>query len=132
MCIWDRHNSIIGFKNGYKTLLGERGLSLSGGQIQRISIARALIKNPQILLFDDCLSSVDTHTEKKILLNLKRTCQNKTKIVVSNRISSVRDADKIIVLEDGKIVELGDHKTLIKNKNYYYELFNRQEYEKEL
>tara|TARA_X000001036_G_scaffold420551_1_gene441525 strand:- start:444 stop:2198 length:1755 start_codon:yes stop_codon:yes gene_type:complete len=126
------HNSIIGFKNGYKTLLGERGLTLSGGQIQRISIARALIKNPQILLFDDCLSSVDTNTEKKILLNLKRTCQNKTKIVVSNRISSVRDADKIIVLEDGKIVELGDHKTLIKNKNYYYELFNRQEYEKEL
>ena len=125
------HESIIGFKNGYETLLGERGLTLSGGQIQRVSIARALIKNPQILLFDDCLSSVDTDTEEKILKNLKRTCQNKTTIMVSNRISSIKDADKIIVLEDGKIIEVGDHETLIKNKNYYSELFKRQQYEKE-
>ena len=125
------HESIIGFKNGYETLLGERGLTLSGGQIQRVSIARAIIKNPQILLFDDCLSSVDTDTEEKILKNLKTTCQDKTTIMVSNRISSIKDADKIIVLEDGKIIEVGDHKTLIKNKNYYSELFKRQQYEKE-
>ena len=125
------HESIIGFKNGYDTLLGERGLTLSGGQIQRISIARALIKNPQILSFDDCLSAVDTDTEEKILKNLKRTCQDKTIIMVSNRISSIKDADKIIVLQDGKIIEIGDHKTLIKNKNYYSELFKRQQYEKD-
>jgi len=126
------HESIIGFKNGYETLLGERGLTLSGGQIQRVSIARAIIKNPKILLFDDCLSSVDTDTEEKILKNLKTTCQDKTTIMVSNRISSIKDADKIIVLENGKIIEEGDHKTLIKNKNYYSELFKRQQYEKEL
>ena len=126
------HDSIIGFKNGYQTLLGERGLTLSGGQIQRVSIARALIKNPQILLFDDCLSSVDADTEEKILKNLKRTCKDKTTIMVSNRISSIKDADKIIVLEDGKIIEEGNHKTLIKNKNYYYELSKRQQYEKEI
>ena len=125
------HESIIGFKNGYETLLGERGLTLSGGQIQRLSIARALIKNPQILLFDDCLSSVDMDTEEKILKNLKRICQNKTTIMVSNRISSIKDADKIIVLEGGKIIEVGDHKTLIKNKNYYSELFKKQQYERE-
>lgn len=125
------HESIIGFKNGYDTLLGERGLTLSGGQIQRVSIARALIKNPQILLFDDCLSAVDTDTEEKILKNLNRTCQGKTTIMVSNRISSIKDADKIIVLQDGKIIEVGDHKTLIKNKNYYSELFKRQQYEKD-
>ena len=126
------HESIIGFKNGYETLLGERGLTLSGGQIQRVSIARAIIKNPQILLFDDCLSSVDIDTEEKILKNLKTTFQDKTTIMVSNRISSIKDADKIIVLEDGKIIEEGDHKTLIKNKNYYSELFKRQQHEKEL
>ena len=125
------HESIIGFKNGYDTLLGERGLTLSGGQIQRVSIARAIIKNPQILLFDDCLSAVDTDTEEKILKNLNRTCQDKTTIMVSNRISSIKDADKIIVLQDGKIIEVGDHKTLIKNKNYYSELFKRQQYEKD-
>ena len=113
-------------------MLGERGLTLSGGQIQRVSIARAIIKNPKILLFDDCLSSVDTDTEEKILKNLKTTCQDKTTIMVSNRISSIKDADKIIVLEDGKIIEVGDHKTLIKNKNYYSELFKRQQHEKEL
>ena len=123
---------VLGFKNGYETLLGERGLPLSGGQIQRVSIARAIIKNPKILLFDDCLSSVDTDTEEKILKNLKTTCQDKTTIMVSNRISSIKDADKIIVLENGKIIEEGDHKTLIKNKNYYSELFKRQQYEKEL
>ena len=126
------HENIIRFKNGYQTLLGERGLTLSGGQIQRVSIARALIKNPQILLFDDCLSSVDTDTEEKILKNLKRVCQDKTIIMVSNRISSIKDSDKIIVLERGKIIEEGNHKSLVKDKNYYYELYKRQQYEKEI
>ncbi|MCH1453101.1 MAG: ABC transporter ATP-binding protein/permease, partial [Flavobacteriaceae bacterium] len=96
------HKSIKKFKQGYKTLLGERGLTLSGGQIQRVSIARALIKNPDVLLFDDCLSAVDTDTEEKILKNLKEFSQDKTTIIVSHRISSVKNADHIIVLDHGK------------------------------
>ena len=93
------HKSINKFKDGYQTLLGERGLTLSGGQIQRISIARAIIKDPQILLFDDCLSAVDTDTEEIILKNLKNYSQNKTTIIVSHRISTVKDADHIVVLD---------------------------------
>tara|TARA_B100000945_G_scaffold132711_1_gene105906 strand:+ start:2454 stop:4208 length:1755 start_codon:yes stop_codon:yes gene_type:complete len=124
------HKTINSFKDGYDTILGERGLTLSGGQIQRVSIARALIKNPQIFLFDDCLSAVDLDTENKILKNIKVMCENKTTIMVSNRISSIKDADKIIVLENGKIIEIGNHKTLMENKNYYSQLFNRQQNEK--
>lgn len=125
------HKNISKFKEGYKTLLGERGLTLSGGQIQRVSIARALIKDPKILLLDDCLSAVDTDTEEKILKNLKRISQNKTTIIVSHRISSVKDADKIIVLDQGKIIEEGDHNTLMKTRGNYFELFNRQQDEKQ-
>ena len=125
------HNNIKKFKLGYKTLLGERGLTLSGGQIQRVSIARALIKDPQILLFDDCLSAVDTDTEEKILKNLKEFSQNKTTIIVSHRISSVKDADHVIVLERGKIIEQGEHQKLIDLKGFYYDLFNKQQDEKE-
>ncbi len=125
------HNNIKKFKLGYKTLLGERGLTLSGGQIQRVSIARALIKDPQILLFDDCLSAVDTDTEEKILKNLKEFSQNKTTIIVSHRISSVKDADHVIVLERGKIIEQGEHQKLIDLKGFYYDLFNKQQNEKE-
>ena len=124
------HKTINSFKNGYDTILGERGLTLSGGQIQRISIARALIKNPQFFLFDDCLSAVDLDTENKILKNIKVICQNKTTIMVSNRISSIKDSDKIFVLENGKIIETGNHKTLMENKNYYSNLFNRQQNDK--
>ena len=125
------HNNIKKFKEGYKTLLGERGLTLSGGQIQRVSIARALIKDPKILLFDDCLSAVDTDTEEKILKNLKSFCQNKTTIIVSHRISSVKDADNIIVLDKGSIIEKGDHQELLIQKGFYYELFNKQQNEKQ-
>lgn len=125
------HKNIKKFKQGYKTLLGERGLTLSGGQIQRLSIARALIKDPQILLFDDCLSAVDTDTEEKILKNLKEFSQNKTTIIVSHRISSVKDADHVIVLERGKIIEQGEHQKLIDLKGFYYDLFNKQQNEKE-
>ena len=124
------HKTINSFKNGYDTILGERGLTLSGGQIQRVSIARALIKNPQFFLFDDCLSAVDLDTENKILKNIKVICQNKTTIMVSNRISSIKDSDKIFVLENGKIIETGNHKTLMENKNYYSNLFNRQQNDK--
>lgn len=125
------HKNIKKFNQGYKTLLGERGLTLSGGQIQRVSIARALIKDPQILLFDDCLSAVDTDTEEKILKNLKEFSQNKTTIIVSHRISSVKDADHVIVLERGKIIEQGEHQKLIDLKGFYYDLFNKQQNEKE-
>lgn len=127
----DIHKSIKKFKNGYKTLLGERGLTLSGGQIQRVSIARALIKDPKILLFDDCLSAVDTDTEEKILKNLKSFCQNKTTVIVSHRISSVKDADDIIVLDHGKIIEKGSHQKLLDLKGYYLDLFNKQQNENE-
>ena len=125
------HKSIKKFKQGYQTLLGERGLTLSGGQIQRVSIARALIKDPEILLFDDCLSAVDTDTEEKILKGLKEYSQNKTTIIVSHRISSVKDADHIIVLEQGKIIEEGDHQKLLDLRGFYFDLFNKQQNEKE-
>jgi len=125
------HKSIKKFSQGYKTLLGERGLTLSGGQIQRVSIARALIKNPKILLFDDCLSAVDTDTEEKILKNLKEFSEDKTTIIVSHRISSVKDADHIIVLDHGKIIEQGTHKKLLDKKGFYLDLFNKQLNEKE-
>ena len=125
------HKSIKKFKDAYKTLLGERGLTLSGGQIQRISIARALIKDPEILLLDDCLSAVDMDTEEKILKNLKDFCQNKTTVIVSHRISSIKDSDHIIVLDQGKIIEQGKHQKLIDLKGFYFDLFNKQQNEKE-
>jgi ATP-binding cassette subfamily B protein len=125
------HKSIKKFKQGYKTLLGERGLTLSGGQIQRVSIARALIKNPKILLFDDCLSAVDTDTEEKILKNLKEFSQDKTTIIVSHRISSVKDACHIIVLDHGKIIEQGTHQKLLDLKGSYFDLLDKQQNEKE-
>ena len=103
------HQNIISFKDSYDTLLGERGVTLSGGQIQRISIARALIKNSKILLLDDCLSAVDTDTEEEILKNLKNVSTKKTTVIVSHRISSLKHADKIIVLENGKIIQQGKH-----------------------
>ena len=102
------HKNIIGFNKGYDTVLGERGITLSGGQKQRVSIARAIIKKPNILLFDDCLSAVDTETEEKILKNLIKLTKDKTTIIVSHRVSSAKNADKIIVLEDGKIIETGN------------------------
>ena len=121
------HDNIVEFKEGYQTLLGERGVTLSGGQIQRISIARALIKNAPILLFDDCLSAVDTDTEELILKHLKQMSQNKTTCIVSHRISSVIDADHILVLEDGQIIQSGTHQTLISSEGYYKDLYFKQQ-----
>ena len=127
----DVHKNIIKFNNKYETVLGERGITLSGGQKQRISIARAIIKNPKILLFDDCLSAVDTETEEKILNNLSLISSDKTTIIVSHRISSAKNADKIIVLDNGKVVQKGTHETLINTDGYYKELYLKQLEEKE-
>jgi len=124
------HQNIISFKDSYDTLLGERGVTLSGGQIQRISIARALIKNSKILLLDDCLSAVDTDTEEEILKNLKNVSTKKTTVIVSHRISSLKHADKIIVLENGKIIQQGKHSDLIESNGYYKELFEKQQTER--
>ena len=125
------HDNIIIFKNDYKTLIGERGVTLSGGQIQRLTIARAFIKNPKILLLDDCLSAVDTETEEKILRNIKEIRKNKTTIIVSHRISSVKRSDKIIVLKNGKIIQSGTHKNLIHKNGYYRNLNEKQKDEKQ-
>jgi len=126
------HHNIEGFKKGYDTILGERGITLSGGQKQRVSIARALIKDAPILLLDDSLSAVDTETEEAILHNLEKETQNKTTFIVSHRVSAARNADKIIVLEDGKIIQKGTHNELINTDGYYKELYEKQLSEKEL
>lgn len=125
------HKNILGFNKGYNTILGERGITLSGGQKQRISIARAIIKNPSILLFDDCLSAVDTETEERILNNLNKISKDKTTFIVSHRVSTTKNANKIIVLENGKITQQGTHNQLISTKGYYKELYLKQLSEKE-
>ena len=125
------HENIIGFNKGYKTILGERGITLSGGQKQRVSIARAIIKDPQILLLDDCLSAVDTETEEQILNNIETLLKNKTIIIVSHRISSAKNAHKIIVMKEGEIIQQGTHNELIKLEGYYKELYAKQLLEKE-
>jgi ATP-binding cassette subfamily B multidrug efflux pump len=125
------HKSISGFKNKYKTILGERGVTLSGGQKQRVSIARAIIKNPKILIFDDCLSAVDTETEERILSNLEKVSKEKTTFIISHRVSSAKNADKIIILDSGKIIQQGTHNQLIKENGYYKYLYEQQLLEKE-
>ncbi|GGZ80825.1 ABC transporter ATP-binding protein [Algibacter mikhailovii] len=120
------HKNIIKFNKGYDTVLGERGITLSGGQKQRVSIARAILKSPKILLFDDCLSAVDTETEEKILTNLNKISKGRTSIIVSHRVSSAKNADKIIVLEDGEIVQEGTHEKLITIDGYYKDLYLKQ------
>ena len=127
----DVHKNIIDFPNGYKTVLGERGVTLSGGQKQRVSIARAIIKDPKILIFDDCLSAVDTETEEKILTNLKQVSEDKTTFIISHRVSSAKNADKIIILDNGEIVQEGTHNQLISENGYYKELYEQQLLEKE-
>jgi len=117
------------FKENYQTKIGERGVTLSGGQKQRISIARALIRNPQLLIFDDCLSSVDSETSKKIQKSLNKKDNNKISIQISHKISNISECDHIIVLEDGGIYEEGNHENLIKNKGFYYEIFKKQQLE---
>lgn len=125
------HENIIEFPNGYQTILGERGVTLSGGQKQRVSIARAIIKNPKILIFDDCLSAVDTETEERILTNLKQVSKNKTTFIISHRVSSAKNADKIIILDAGEIIQQGTHNQLITTKGYYKDLYEQQLLEKE-
>lgn len=125
------HENIIDFPKGYETVLGERGVTLSGGQKQRVSIARAIIKNPKILIFDDCLSAVDTETEERILSNLNKFSKNKTTFIISHRVSSAKNADKIIVLEKGEIIQQGSHNQLINTSGYYKELHDQQLLEKE-
>lgn len=120
------HNNIINFSKGYSTILGERGITLSGGQKQRVSIARAFIKSPQILLLDDCLSAVDTETEEQILNTIEKISKNTTTIIVSHRISSVKNADHIIVLEDGQIIQEGTHNQLVRKNGYYKTLYKKQ------
>ena len=125
------HQNIEGFKDKYDTILGERGVTLSGGQKQRVSIARAIIKNPKILVFDDCLSAVDTETEEKILTNLESISKDKTTFIISHRVSSAKNADKIIILDDGEIIQQGPHNQLINQNGYYKELYEQQLLEKE-
>ena len=116
-----------GFEHGFETLLGERGVNLSGGQKQRISIARALIREPELLILDDCLSAVDVITEKHILGRLKKGNDARSTLVVSHRISTIRDADLILVIEEGQIVERGTHQELIKTGGLYAEMDKKQE-----
>ncbi|MEO0525823.1 MAG: ABC transporter ATP-binding protein [Bacteroidota bacterium] len=125
------HENIMGFSKTYDTVLGERGITLSGGQKQRISIARALLKDPNIYLFDDCLSAVDTETEEEILNNLKKASKNRTTLIVSHRVSSAKNADRILVLEDGRLLQEGTHDELISVDGYYKELYINQLSEKE-
>ncbi|WP_091866542.1 ABC transporter ATP-binding protein [Pricia antarctica] len=120
------HQNIKGFSKEYDTVLGERGITLSGGQKQRVSIARALLKDPQIYLFDDCLSAVDTETEEEILSNLKKASTNKTTLIVSHRVSSAKNADRVLVLKDGELLQEGSHEQLNNKEGYYKELYITQ------
>lgn len=126
------NDDILSFKDGYKTIVGERGITLSGGQKQRISIARSIIKNPSVIILDDCLSAVDTKTEKIILSNLKEVLLNKTSIIITHRISSLLTFDQIIVLDRGKIIEAGTHAELLKNKGFYASMHEKQTVEENI
>lgn len=125
------YQNIIDFDQKFETMLGERGITLSGGQKQRVSIARALIKEPRLLIFDDCLSAVDTRTEEEILTNLSRIMKNRTSILIAHRISTIKNADKIIVLEEGKIIEQGTHTQLLALEGAYAEMYQNQLLEEE-
>ncbi len=125
-------DDIADFPEKYQTMVGERGITLSGGQKQRTAIARALIRDPRILVLDDALSSVDTYTEEKILNHLREVMQGRTTIFISHRVSTVRNADRIAVLHGGQIVELGTHDELIARNGYYTDLYNKQLLEEEL
>jgi len=120
------HDEIEKFKNGYQTVLGERGVTLSGGQVQRVSIARSFLKNSSIYLFDDCFSSLDSDTEEKLISNLNRSFKDETIIIVSHRLSCLKYSDRIIVLQDGKIIQEGNHSKLIDTEGYYKDLYYKQ------
>jgi ATP-binding cassette subfamily B protein len=122
----DVYDNIMDFPNQFETVLGERGITLSGGQKQRVSLARALAKNPHMLILDDCLSAVDTHTEHKILKHLKKIMQDKTSLIISHRVSSAKLANRVFVLQAGEIVEQGKHAQLMRKKSFYYDLYQQQ------
>ena len=122
----DIYDTILSFEDGFDTILGERGVNLSGGQKQRISIARALLRNPKILILDDCLSAVDTETENRILERLQEKSSDQTTVIVSHRISTIRNAEKIIVIDQGEMIEEGSHESLLKNKGFYYDMYEQQ------
>ncbi|MFN2443432.1 MAG: ABC transporter ATP-binding protein, partial [Thermoanaerobaculia bacterium] len=125
-------SDLTGFPNGIETVIGERGITLSGGQKQRTAIARAIVRNPAVLLLDDALSAVDTQTEERVLRALKTLRKERTVFIVAHRVSSVKDADHIIVLEDGRIVERGAHEDLVAAGGLYADLYRRQALEEEL
>jgi ATP-binding cassette subfamily B protein len=122
----DIYDNIIDFPLGFDTMIGERGITLSGGQKQRTAMARAIARDPRILILDDSMSAVDTATEERILRNLKRIMENRTSILISHRVSTVKDADHIIVMDEGQIVEQGTHEQLLQKQGTYHELYRRQ------
>jgi ATP-binding cassette subfamily B protein len=123
---------VAGFPNGYETMVGERGITLSGGQKQRAALARALMMDPRILVLDDALSAVDTYTEEEILGRLRGVMRHRTSIIVSHRVSTVRHADLILVLEHGRVIERGTHDELVGLDGFYAELYRKQLLEEEL
>jgi len=130
--ITEVYDDIMDFPEQFETILGERGVTLSGGQKQRISMARAIIKDPKILILDDSFSAVDTHTEEKILNNMQKIIKDRTVILISHRISTIKDADIIYVLDEGKILEKGQHKALIENEKLYYDIYKKQQLEEKI
>jgi len=120
------YNNIIEFDKGFDTMIGERGITLSGGQKQRVSIARAIFKQPQILIFDDCLSAVDTRTEEEILNNMGQIMNGKTSIIIAHRISTIKNADQILVMDQGEIIERGNHESLMQARGAYFDLYEKQ------
>jgi len=128
----DVHDNIIDFTEGYDTVIGERGVTLSGGQRQRLSIARALIKNPSILILDDSISAVDTKTEETILSNLDKVREGKTTLIIAHRISTIKDSDKIIIVDEGKVIDVGTHDELYNRCNFYKDMVERQKLEEEV
>jgi ATP-binding cassette subfamily B protein len=123
---------ILEFPRGFDTIVGERGMTLSGGQKQRTAIARAVLRDPRILILDDALASVDTYTEEKILSGMREAMVGRTTILIAHRVSTARSADRIAVLVDGRIAELGTHEQLLARGGYYSELFEKQGLEQEI